>query len=380
MSERLFREAAMAAVWIAMVAVFAILSPAFLGARNVSMLAIELSVTATLAVGMLLVILPGQIDLAAGSGVGLFGGLAAVLVFERGVPALPAMIIAIAAAALIWRAVGRIIVGQGVPAFIVTLGGLLVLRGVHWLVIHDATVPVSRGGDVNAYLMLTTYYMPPRAALALWVIVTAIVFGAVVRRARTGGADSPARSELRVMQAFLGSQVALLFVLLTNQYRGLPLAALVLAAVAFVTWVVTAHMPLGRHLYAIGGNAEAAHLSGVPVERVIVLAYTLLGAIVGLTGLLQTAYAGASTTTVGNLMELDAIAACVIGGASLRGGRGTVPGVLLGALVIATLQNGMTLLSVSPEMKLIARGLVLGLAVWADVRVQEETLRRTRST
>jgi D-xylose transport system permease protein len=288
------------------------------------------------------------------------------------------MAIAIAVAALVWRLVGRIIVGQGVPAFIVTLGGLLVLRGLHWLVIHDATVPVSRGGEINAYLMLTTYYVPPRAALVLWGVVTAVVFAAVVRgkRARKGGAV-PAPSELTLMQTFLAAQVVLLFVVLTNQYRGLPLAALVLAGVAFATWVVTAHTPFGRYLYAIGGNAEAAHLSGVPVERVVVLAYTLLGAIVGLTGLLQTAYAGASTTTVGNLMELDAIAACVIGGASLRGGRGTVPGVLLGALVIATLQNGMTLLSVSPEMKLVARGLVLGFAVWADVRLsREEALAR----
>jgi len=373
MRERLFREAAMAGVWLVMVGVFAALSPAFIGARNVSMLAIELSVTATLAIGMLLVILPGQIDLAAGSGVGLFGGVAAVLVFERGAPALPAMLVAIAGAALTWHVVGRIIVGQGVPAFIVTLGGLLVLRGLHWLVIHDSTVPVTRGGDVNAYLMLTTFYVPPRAALALWAAISALALAAVIRRGRTTeGEGARGRAELKPMQTFLAAQVALLFVLLTNQYRGLPFAALVLAAVAFAVWVVTAHMPFGRHLYAIGGNAEAAHLSGVPVERTVVLAYTLLGAVVGLTGLLQTAYAGASTTTVGNLMELDAIAACVIGGASLRGGRGTVPGVLLGALVIATLQNGMTLLSVSPEMKLVARGLVLGFAVWADVKLSKE--------
>ena len=363
----------MAGVWLVMVGVFAALSPAFIGARNVSMLAIELSVTATLAIGMLLVILPGQIDLAAGSGVGLFGGVAAVLVFERGAPALPAMLVAIAGAALTWHVVGRIIVGQGVPAFIVTLGGLLVLRGLHWLVIHDSTVPVTRGGDVNAYLMLTTFYVPPRAALALWAAISALALAAVIRRGRTTeGEGARGRAELKPMQTFLAAQVALLFVLLTNQYRGLPFAALVLAAVAFAVWVVTAHMPFGRHLYAIGGNAEAAHLSGVPVERTVVLAYTLLGAVVGLTGLLQTAYAGASTTTVGNLMELDAIAACVIGGASLRGGRGTVPGVLLGALVIATLQNGMTLLSVSPEMKLVARGLVLGFAVWADVKLSKE--------
>ncbi len=370
MHERSLRQAAMAGAWLCIAAYFALRTPAFLGARNVSMLAIELSVTATLAVGMLLVILPGQIDLAAGSGVGLFGGLAAVLVFEKGVSAPAAMTIGVAAAVLVWHVVGRIIVDQEVPAFIVTLGGLLVLRGVHWLVIQNATVPVTRGGEKNAYLALTASYVSPRAALALWAAVSALWFVAAIRRSRDAlKADGVAGREFTLMRSFFGAQLALLFVLLTNQYRGLPLSAVVLSAVAFVAWVITEHTPFGRYLYAIGGNAEAARLSGIPVRRIVVLAYTLLGAIVGLTGLLQTAYAGASTTTVGNLMELDAIAACVIGGASLRGGRGTVPGVLLGALVIATLQNGMTLLSVSPELKLIARGLVLGFAVWADVKL-----------
>ncbi|MEK7728973.1 MAG: ATPase, partial [candidate division KSB1 bacterium] len=120
-------------------------------------------------------------------------------------------------------------------------------------------------------------------------------------------------------------------------------------------------------LYAIGDNEEAAILSGIPVQKVIVGAYALLGAIVALTGYMQTAYAGASTTTVGDLMELDAIAACVIGGTSLRGGRGTVLGVLFGALIMTSLLNGMTLLAVSPEMKFITRGIVLILAVWMDM-------------
>ena len=133
-------------------------------------------------------------------------------------------------------------------------------------------------------------------------------------------------------------------------------------------WLLTRHTPFGRYLYAIGGNAEAAHLAGIPVQRVVVGAFSVMGLIVGLTGLLQTAYAGASTTTVGNLMELDAIAACVMGGTSLRGGRGTVGGVLFGALIMSTLLNGMTLMAVSPEAKLIARGIVLALAVWLDVR------------
>ncbi len=113
---------------------------------------------------------------------------------------------------------------------------------------------------------------------------------------------------------------------------------------------------------------EAAVACGVPVDRTVTLAFMIMGGIVAITGFMQTAYAGASTTTVGELMELDAIAACVIGGASLKGGRGTVLGTLLGALIMASLLNGMTLLAVAPELKLIVRGSVLVLAVLLDVR------------
>jgi D-xylose transport system permease protein len=149
----------------------------------------------------------------------------------------------------------------------------------------------------------------------------------------------------------------------------MPLPALILAVVAFFVWLLTHHTPFGRYLYAIGGNEEAALVSGVPVRRVTVGAFTLMGLIVAITGFMQTAYGGAATTTVGDLMELDAVAACVIGGVSLRGGRGTVLGVLFGALIMACLINGMTLLAVQPEQKFIARGLVLILAVWMDVRL-----------
>jgi D-xylose transport system permease protein len=148
-----------------------------------------------------------------------------------------------------------------------------------------------------------------------------------------------------------------------------PLPALILAAVTFTIFTITRQTPFGRYLYAIGGNEEAAVVSGVPVAKVSIGAFLIMGIIVAITGFLQTAYAGSSTTTVGTLMELDAVAACVIGGTSLKGGRGTVFGVLMGALIMAALLNGMTLLAVSPETKYIARGVVLGLAVWADVRL-----------
>jgi D-xylose transport system permease protein len=159
----------------------------------------------------------------------------------------------------------------------------------------------------------------------------------------------------------------MLLVLLMNQFNGLPLPMLVLGVVATLVFVLTRHTPWGRHLYAIGGNREAALLSGIRVERTIVIAFALCGTVVALTGFLQTAYGGGSTTTTGTLMELDAIAACVIGGVSLTGGTGKVTGVLFGALLMAVVLNGMTLLAVTPELKQIARGLVLALAVWMDV-------------
>ena len=149
----------------------------------------------------------------------------------------------------------------------------------------------------------------------------------------------------------------------------MPLSLLILSATAATVYFLTQHTPFGRYLYAIGGNEEAAVLSGIAVHRVLIGAYVLMGVTVALTGFMTTAYSGSSTTTVGDLMELDAIAACVIGGTALKGGRGTVWGVIFGALIMTALLNGMTLLAVSPEAKFIARGLVLTFAVWMDVKL-----------
>lgn len=189
------------------------------------------------------------------------------------------------------------------------------------------------------------------------------------RRARREHGFELESAELAFLKLFLTAQLVFLFVIVTNQFRGVPLPAVILGLVALVIHVLTAHTPFGRYLYAIGGNEEAAVISGIPVAKVVIAAFTIMGAIVALTGFMQTSYSGASTTTVGDLMELDAIAACVIGGVSLKGGRGTVMGVLFGALIMACLLNGMTLLAVSPEFKFIARGVVLSLAVWMDVRL-----------
>ncbi|MBV9947768.1 MAG: hypothetical protein JOZ69_13015 [Myxococcales bacterium] len=365
------RDFSMLIALAAIVAYFTVRAPSFLGPRNLSMLVIELSITAVLALGMLLVIVPAEIDLSVGSGVGLMGGIASVLVFQRHWSAPAAMGLVLVLGVVIWVAMGALIVRQRVPSFIITLGGLLVFKGLHWLVIQSATVPVAIGGTTNLYSLLTTYYFPPAAGLGLAIAVSlAIAWSEVTSRRRRGALglrlDDP---ELALTKVLVSAQGLLLFVLVTNRYRGLPLTAVVLGSVAWGVWVLLQKTPFGRHLYAIGGNQEAAVVSGIAVDRAVIGAFGIMGAIVALTGLLETAYAGASTTTVGSLMELDAVAACVIGGTSLRGGRGTVLGVLFGALIMATLLNGMTLLAVSPEIKFIARGAVLALAVWMDVRL-----------
>jgi D-xylose transport system permease protein len=350
----------------------------FLSPQNLSNLSIELAITATLALGMLLVLLPGMIDLSVGSGVGMLGGIASVLIIRpsyilgidmAGWPAPVALLAALLIGMGLWYFMGRIIAYQKVPAFIITLGGLLIFNGIHWLVIRNSTIPVAPGGTENILSLLTTYYFPAWGSYAIFALVSAAVIWSALknRQSRKQHGFTLEDGELTFFKTFIGIQVLLLLVVVMNLHKGLPLTLVILGVVAWWVQVLTRHMRFGRYLYAIGGNEEAARLSGIPVEKVVVSAFVALGAIVALTGFMQTAYGGYSTTTVGKLMELDAIAACVIGGTSLKGGRGTVLGVLFGALIMATLLNGMTLLAVSPEMKLIARGTVLVLAVWMDV-------------
>jgi D-xylose transport system permease protein len=341
----------------------------FLGPRNLTQLIVEFSITGTLALGMFLILLTGQIDLSVGSGVGLIGGIAAVLVFQHGWAAPLAMLAAFGVALVLWTLMGALIVQQRIPSFIITLGGLLIFKGLFWLVIQNSTIPVSRGDQENLYSLLTTYYLPDKAGL-VGALAVMIALGLIAWRSRAARATHglPARSfghEFGLWTATAVGTLALVYI--CNRFRGVPLSLLILASTAGAVYFLTRHTPFGRYLYAIGGNEEASILAGIPVNRVLIGAYLLMGVAVALTGFMTTAYSGASTTTVGDLMELDAIAACVIGGTALRGGRGTVWGVIFGALIMTTLLNGMTLLAVSPEIKFIARGVVLTLAVWMDV-------------
>lgn len=371
MNSRLFKNLAMPIALVVIAAFFSIKEPAFLGSRNLTQLLIEFSIVATLALGMFMIILTGNIDLSVGSGVGLIGGLAAVLVFQHAWSAPAAMLAGLVGALLLWSLMGTLIVKQRIPSFIITLGGLLVFKGLFWLIIQNSTIPVSRGDEDNLYSKLTTFYLPAAVGLGFAVGIT-LVLGWLQwsSRAARRAHDLPVPSVALALAKWVATAAGLLIVaIVCNRFRGVPLSLVILGATAATVYFLTKHTPFGRYLYAIGGNEEAALLSGIAVDRVVIGAFVLMGVTVALTGFMMTAYSGASTTTVGDLMELDAIAACVIGGTALKGGRGTVWGVLFGALIMTSLLNGMTLLAVTPELKFIARGLVLALAVWMDVKL-----------
>lgn len=359
---------------VAIGAFFATQESSFLGSRNLTQLIVEFTITATLALGMFLVILTGNIDLSVGSGVGLIGGISAVLINQQGWPAPAALAIGVVVALVLWAAMGALIVKERIPSFIITLGGMLIFKGLFWRVIGNSTVSISHDGQDNLYSYLTTLYLPKTAGLlavgALALVLAALLWRSRAERTANGlSLESAGRAWLKQL-VLVGS--VLLLVLVCNGFRGVPLSLVILAAVAVAIQFLTQHTPFGRYLYAIGGNEEAASVSGIAINRVLIGAYVLMGLMTALTGFMATAYVGATTTTVGDLMELDAIAACVIGGTALKGGRGTVWGVILGALVMTTLLNGMGLMGVAPETKFIARGIVLVLAVWLDVKFGRE--------
>ena len=355
----------LAVVWI----FFYFMDAHFIGARNLTNLAIEFSMASILALGMLLIILSGEIDLSVGSGVGLAGGISCVLIIDSGLPAPLAMLISVAVIVLLWFAMGKLITSQSVPSFIITLGGMLVFRGAFEKTIRNDTVAVTKGNEENLLSILTTHYFPGWQSLLIFAVVAALLYWSMLnkrKREKEFGFEVE-DFEKSFLKVFVIIQSLLLMTLIMNKNKGVPLSFLILGITALFIHTLTKHTAFGRHLYAIGGNKEAAEISGINVKKTVTIAFVILGAIVAITGFLQVAYQGSSTNTIGEYMELDAIAACVIGGVSLSGGRGSVGGVLIGSLLMASLLNGMTLLAMGSADKFIARGAVLVLAVWMDV-------------
>jgi D-xylose transport system permease protein len=345
----------------------------FLTPENLSNLALQTSVTGIIAVGMLMVIVSGNIDLSVGSILGLAGGVAAYSLSTSGYGIVTSIIFAVIVGVAIGVLHGTLAAYFNIPAFIVTLGGLLAWRGaVKWL-LNGNTIPISN----ETYKTIGGGFIGSTYGWYLAVLAILFVLFMAFKRAREvknyGLGEANYAGELVKSVVPIGVIIVFINVMnsnvdrITNLVKGVPIPVLILLAVAFFGAFITNSTTFGRYLYAIGGNADAAKLSGINNKRNILKVYALLGALTGLAAVISTARLGSASPDAGTLKELDAIAACVIGGASLVGGRGTIFGALIGALIMASLDNGMSLLNVRDYMQDIVKGSILVLAVGADM-------------
>lgn len=334
----------------------------FLGAINFSKLLQQTAVTGVLAVGMLMVIVSGNIDLSVGAVVGLAGGIAAM---TQGWGLVPCLLSAIAVGMIIGALQGTLVAYVNIPSFIVTLGGLQAWRGVILKLTKGATVPV----ELPFFRSLGRDFLDPRIGFGLALIAVVLIVLTNLRRnrARQRHGLKTISATSTMLRIIVPSLVIVAFIILMNKAGGLPIPVIFLVAVALGGAFLTANTTFGRYLYAIGGNPDAARLSGINLKRYILAAFCLMGALAGLASILHTARVGSASPDAGTLMELDAIASCVIGGTSLMGGRGTVFGAVLGALILASLDNGMSLLNVENWAQYVVKGGVLVAAVGFDM-------------
>jgi D-xylose transport system permease protein len=337
----------------------------FLEARNFSNLMRQTAVTGVLAVGMLMVIVTGQIDLSVGSVAGLTGGIAAMLLTWLGWGLVPSLAVAVVVGAGIGMLQGSLAAYANVPAFIATLGGLLIWRGVIKGLTRGNTIPV----ELRPFKFIGQGYVAPIAGIAIAVVAVAAIVWINVRRIRARSRHGLAAQGFAntVFRIVIPSAVIIVFILALNSYAGVPIPVIILLAVALAGAFLTQNTTFGRYLYAIGSNRDAARLSGIRVRRHILMVFCLMGALSAVSGIIYTARVGSGSPDAGVLLELDAIAACVIGGASLMGGRGTVFGACLGALFMASLDNGMSLKNIPDFTQDIVKGAILVAAVGLDM-------------
>ena len=340
---------------------------------NVTNLVQQNSYILILAIGMVIVIITGHIDLSVGSVAAFIGATAAVLMVKTGLPWPLAVAACLLLGALIGAWQGYWIAYVGIPSFIVTLAGMLVFRGATQFLLGGQSIapfPTAFQKISNGFLPeigFQTLYHYPTLILGALVIVAALAQEVRDRRKLISyGFDTISApwflAKCAGIVVFIGA-----FTLLLASYRGVPVVGIILAVLLVVYAFVMRTTILGRHAYAVGGNSPAAKLSGVKDQRVVFAVFVNMGVLAALAGLVFAARLNAGTPNAGVSFELEAIAAAFIGGASASGGVGTVLGAIIGGLVLGVLNNGMSLVGIGTDIQQIIKGLVLLAAVGFDV-------------
>ena len=334
----------------------------FFKPRNLSLLLRQGSIAAVAAAGVSILIVMGEIDLSIGSAVYLCSVIAASLQAHVGMATLPTVAVTLLAGILMAAWQGFWVVKGAVPSFVVTLSGLLAFRGIGYYVSDARTIaPVS-----GSFSSLSEGFIPPTASYVVLAIVFAIAAAFVIREHRRRlDTDRGDATRLAVkLAALLASGLFLAWIF--GGYLGIPSALLWVGGIAILLTVLMERTKFGRNTYLIGSNREAAVLAGVPLAQHLFLGFLLMGILYGAAGVLITSRLGAATPSSGLFLELDAISGAVIGGTSLRGGVGSVTGAMVGAMLLTTIDNGMSILNVSSFIQLVIKGLVLLAALSVD--------------
>ena len=343
---------------------------------NVNNLIMQNSYVIVLALGMLLCCLTGNVDLSVGSVVAFAGAIAAILVVDYHVAIPLAFLAALAIGLLVGVWQGIFISLLGVSPFIVSLANMLVFRGLALVVLNGQT----KGPMPPEFTQIGAGYLPQIfttiggtkiellalvAGIALSVFLVLREIRSRRNKAKNGFiVPSIATSAFKVI---LSVAIVNFFTVKLSMYMGLPMVLLVVLLLVILYTFITQRTVPGRQIYAVGGNKKAAALSGIKVDRVMFWIYVNMGLLAGLAGLILTARNASATPKAGDMFELDAIAACYIGGTAVAGGAGTVTGAVVGALIMGVLNNGMSLLGWSVDIQRVVKGLVLLAAVAIDL-------------
>ena len=363
---------ALVGIWI----LFSILTKgAFISPQNFSNLFRQMTVTSFLAIGMVLVIVTGGIDLSVGKAAGFVSVMVAFLQARFWVQSIPISdpivmaVLSVIVGLLVgtaWGAVqGGLIAYLHIPPFIATLGGLFIARGLILWRTEGKTIPANQEG----FSYIAQGYLP---AVAGWVIAALVVaflfynmFSSRKRKREYGFEVSNINYDLLITGFF--SLLVIIYVFMVNRYNGVQVPVGLLAVASVAMAYVSNNTRFGRYTYAIGGNREAARLSGINIKQTLFMVYALMGLLVGVGGVVLASYVGYGTIAAGEGYELDAIASAILGGTSTLGGSGTVFGALIGALIMSSLTTGLQMLNVAPFVQYLVKGIVLVLAVLLDV-------------
>ena len=343
---------------------FDIMNNMFFNARNLNNLTRQVTLIGIISIGMTMVILLGGIDLSVGSIVGI-SGIVVALLMSYGVNMWVAILLTVLLTGILIGVLnGFLIAHYKIPPFIITLGMMTIARGLALIFSNNSSVPIAD----PFFAVLGGEYIPQTASIIIIILGLIFSFYSIysgIQKKKSYGIT--VKSSSIIWNIFITIAGIALALMVFGGYRGIPIPVAIFIVLIIIGEFILRKTKLGRSIYAVGGNEDAARLSGISVFKINMFVYTTVSALSAVSGILLASRLNGAAPTLGNMFELDAIAAVVVGGTSLNGGSGTIKGTIIGTFIIGFLNNGMSMLNVDTSYQFVVKGLIIILAVWFDV-------------